>query len=96
MLDLACAWHLTKNRSYWTSFSPNEGKVKVRNHETIRLKGYGTIRLPTMVTGIKQFVTLHEVPHTPNIMYNRIDVSKVRKSGMKSPSKVMKKIYSVV
>lgn len=83
MMDSACTKHMANRREYFVDFTPGHGVVQVGNNETIQSYGTGSVRVLGTSNGQRNYVTLHNVAYVPEIMFNLISVSRVRRKGFR-------------
>lgn len=81
ILDSGCTKHMANCREFFCEFKPESGTIQVGNNEFIRSEGIGTVKVATVVRGVKKIVVLTDVLLVPEIAYNLISISQARRNG---------------
>lgn len=73
--------NIANDRSYFIDFFACKGIVQDGNNEVTRSPGHGTVRVTKIFQKFRHQITMQDVVFAPNIMFNLISASRVRKNS---------------
>ena len=80
VLDLACSYHMTPRRDWFTTYRSISGEVRMGNNMTCKILGIGIVRIK-MYDGVVR--TLSNVCHVPDLRKNLLSLGIFDSQGYK-------------
>lgn len=76
LLDTACTRHVVNCRKCYQEFVPVQPQIEVENAEILISNAIITVDTISVVIGIRMKVTLLEILHVPDLLYNLFSFSR--------------------